>query len=64
VRGDWYPHTRDMTTTPPLAPAATHCDDCHAEAETVPASYRLADGTLVCDTHLVIRVDEAPHPLY
>lgn len=33
------------------------CDDCHAEAETVPASYLTADGAKVCDSHLDIRAE-------
>jgi hypothetical protein len=34
-----------------------HCADCAAECEVVPASYQLQDGTLVCDTHLDIRME-------
>lgn len=40
---------------PALAPAGSLCDDCHHEAEDVPASYILEDGTFVCDSHLDIR---------
>lgn len=39
-----------------LASPGSLCDDCRAEAEEVPASYVLEDGTKVCDSHLDIRV--------
>ena len=43
-----------MTATATLIPTGSLCDDCAAEAEEVPASYVLADGTKVCDSHLDI----------
>lgn len=38
-----------------LAKAGELCHDCDRECEDVPASYILADGTPVCDSHLEIR---------
>lgn len=45
-----------MNPTETLTGSHGHlCADCEAEAEVVPAAYRLADGSLVCDSHLDIR---------